>query len=40
MPPENFGIFSPRKCDFRHSEAMSACFNVSFSKVKIALFSH
>ena len=39
-PPENFGIFSPRICIFRHSGAKSACFNVSFSKVKIPLFSH
>ena len=28
--PENFKISCPRKCDFRHSEAKSACFNISF----------
>ena len=31
-PPENFEILSPRKRDFRYSEANSACFNVSFFK--------
>ena len=31
--PENFKIrFSPRKRDFRHSEAKSVCFNISFLK--------
>ena len=28
-PPENFEISSPRKHDFCHSEANSACFNIS-----------
>ena len=30
LPPENFEISSPRKLDFRHSEAKSVCFNISF----------
>ena len=29
-PQENCGIFSSGKGDFRHSEAKSACLNVSF----------
>ena len=38
-PSENFGIFSPRKCDSRRSEAKSACFNVSFFfKLKFQYF--
>jgi len=36
--PENFEISSPRKRDFRHSEAKSGCFNISFFKVKMPLF--
>ena len=36
--PENFEMSSPRKRDFRHSEAKSACFNVSFFKVKMPFF--
>ena len=39
-PPENFEISSPRKRDFRHSEAKSACFNISFFKVKMPFFLH
>ena len=39
-PPENFEISSPWKRDFRHSEAKSACFNISFFKVKMPFFLH
>ena len=39
-PPQNFKISSPRKRDFRHSEAKSACFNISFFKVKMPFFLH
>ena len=38
-PSLNFEISSPRKRDFRHSEANSACFKVSFFKVKMPFFS-
>ena len=38
--PENFKIPSPRKRDFRHSEAKTACFNISFFKVKMPFFLH
>ena len=31
---------SPRKRDSRHSEAKSACFNISFFKVKMPFFLH
>ena len=30
--PENFKISSPRKRDYRHSKAKSACFNISLFK--------
>ena len=39
-PPENFEILSPRKPNFRHFEAKSACFNISFFKVKMPFFLH
>ena len=28
-PPENFEISSPRKRNFRHTEAKSVCFDIS-----------
>ena len=31
-------LSSPRKRDFRHSEAKRACFNISFYKVNIPFF--
>ena len=38
--PENLEISSPQKRDFCHSEAKSACFNISFFKVKMPFFLH
>ena len=36
----NLEISSPQKRDFCHSEAKSACFNISFFKVKMPFFLH
>ena len=30
----------PGKCDFRHPKAKSACFDISFFKVKVSFFLH
>ena len=38
--PRNLEISSPQKRDFCHSEAKSACFNISFFKVKMPFFLH
>ena len=33
-------LSSPEKCDFRHPEAKSVCFDISFFKVKVPFFLH
>ena len=36
-PPESFELSSPQKCDFRHSEATSACFNILIKSIDLGL---
>ena len=33
-------LSSPGKCDFHHPKAKSACFDISFFKVKVSFFLH